>query len=140
MSTSEAFSCSTQVSSSTVNKEGDVRLLQGTSNRYSTRQQHTFVLIAERLVLAHQFVALRLHVLDFIMVLGEGTIKLRLEHGRVLLGLGEFFLQCFRPEHRIAISLEHLRFLSGSVHDILQQTTIVTRVLSTCGRSTIQGY
>jgi hypothetical protein len=30
----------------------------------------------------------------------------------VLPGLGEFFLQCFRLEHRIAISLEHLRFCS----------------------------
>jgi hypothetical protein len=78
--------------------------------------------------------------LDFIMVLGEGTIKLRLEHGGVLPGLGEFFLQCFHLEHRIAIFLEHLRFLSGSLHDILQQTTIVTWVLSTYGRSTIQGY
>jgi hypothetical protein len=36
--------------------------------------------------------------------------------------------------------LEHLRFLSGSLHDILQQTTIVTWVLSTYGSSTIQGY
>jgi hypothetical protein len=62
-------------------------------NKYSTSQQHTFVLIAERLVLTHQLVALRLHILDFIMVLGEGTIKLRLEHGEVLPGLGEFFLQ-----------------------------------------------
>jgi hypothetical protein len=61
MSTSEPFSCSTRVLSSAINKEGDVRLLQGTSNRYSTRQQCTFVLIAERLVLAHQFIALRLH-------------------------------------------------------------------------------
>jgi hypothetical protein len=38
----------------------------------------------------------------------------------VLPGLREFFLQCFRSEHRIAISLEHLKFLSGSLHDILQ--------------------
>jgi hypothetical protein len=37
----------------------------------------------------------------------------------VLPGLGEFFIQCFRPEHRIAITLEHLIFLSGSLHDIL---------------------
>jgi hypothetical protein len=58
----------------------------------------------------------------------------------VLPGLSEFFFQCFRPEHGIAISLEHLRFLSGSLHDILQQTTTVTRVLSTYGRLTIQGY
>jgi hypothetical protein len=120
MSTSEAFSCSTWVSSSAINNEGDVRLSQSTSNRYSTRQQHSFVLIAERLVLAHQFIALRLHVLDFIMILGKGAIKLRLEHGGMLPGLGEFFLQCFCPEHRIDISLEHLRFLSGSLHGILQ--------------------
>jgi hypothetical protein len=70
MSTSEAFSCSTRVSSSAINKQGRVRPLQGTSNGYSTRQQRTFVLVAERLVLAHQLVALRLHVLDFVMVLG----------------------------------------------------------------------
>jgi hypothetical protein len=68
-------------------------LLQGPSNKYSTSQRHNFVLIAERLVLAHQLIALRLHILDFIVVLGEGTIKLRLEHGGVLPGLGEFFLQ-----------------------------------------------
>jgi hypothetical protein len=52
-----------------------VRLLQGTSNGYSARQQRTFVLVAERLVLPHQLVTLRLHVLDFVMVLGEGAIK-----------------------------------------------------------------
>jgi hypothetical protein len=45
----------------------------------------------------------------------------------VLPGLREFFLQCFRPEHCIAIALEHLRFLLGSLHDILQQTITVTR-------------
>jgi hypothetical protein len=88
----------------------------------------------------HQLVALRLHVLDFIMVLSEGTVKLRLEHGGVLPGLHEFLLQCFRPEHCITVSLEHVRFLSGSLHDILQQTIAVTRVLSTYGRLTTQGY
>jgi hypothetical protein len=93
--------------------------LQGTSNGYSTRQQRTFILVAEQLVLAHQLVALRLHVLDFIMALGEGAVKPRLEHGRVLPGLREFFLQCFCPEHCIAVSLEHVRFLSGSLHEIL---------------------
>jgi hypothetical protein len=54
------------------------------------------------------------------MILGEGTVKLRLKHGGVLPGLREFFLQCFHPEHCIAVSLERLRFLSGSLHDILQ--------------------
>jgi hypothetical protein len=58
----------------------------------------------------------------------------------VLPGLREFFLQCFRPEHCIAVALDHLRFLSGSLHDILQQTITVTRVLSTYGRWTTQGY
>jgi hypothetical protein len=75
MSTSEPFSCLTRVSSSAI-KQGRVRPLQGTSNGYSTRQQRTFLLVAERFVLAHQLVALRLHVLDFIMVLGEGVVKL----------------------------------------------------------------
>jgi hypothetical protein len=109
MSTSEAFSCSTRVSSSAINKQGGVRPLQGTSYGYSTRQQCTFVLAAERLVLLHQLVALRLHVLDFIMVQGEGTVKLRLEHGGVLPGLRKFSLQCFCPEQCIAVSLECLR-------------------------------
>jgi hypothetical protein len=67
------------------------------------------------------------------MVLGEGAVKLRLEHGGMLPGLREFSLQCFRPEDCIAVSLERLRFLSGSLHDILQQTTTVIRVLNTYG-------
>jgi hypothetical protein len=50
------------------------------------------------------------------------------------------FFQGFRPEHCVAVSLEQVRFLSGSLHDILQQTTAVTRVLSVYGRSTTQGY
>jgi hypothetical protein len=58
----------------------------------------------------------------------------------VLPGLREFFLQCLRPKHYIVVSLEHVRFLSGSLHDILQQTITVTRVLSTYGRLTTQGY
>jgi hypothetical protein len=40
------------------------------------------------------------------------------------------FLQGLRPEHYIAVPLEHARFLSGFLHDILQQTTAVTWVLS----------
>jgi hypothetical protein len=38
MSTSETLSCSTRVSSSVINKARRVRLLQATSNGYSTRQ------------------------------------------------------------------------------------------------------
>jgi hypothetical protein len=74
MSVSEALSWSTRVSSSAINKAQRVRLLQGTSNKYSTGQWCTFVLVAERLVLPHQLVALRLHVLDVIMILGEGGV------------------------------------------------------------------
>jgi hypothetical protein len=124
MSTSEAFSCSTRVSSSANNTGDDVRLLQGTSNKYSTSHRYTFVLIAERLVLPDKFIALRLHILHLIVVLGEGAIELGLEHGGVLPGLGEFFLQSLSPEHRVAEPLEHLGLLSGPLHDILQKAAI----------------
>jgi hypothetical protein len=36
----------------------------------------TVILVAERLVLLHKFVALRLHLLDFVVVLGEGAVQL----------------------------------------------------------------
>jgi hypothetical protein len=48
----------------------------------------------------------------------------------VLPGLSEFFLQSFRPKHRITIPLEHVRLLSGSLHDILNKATTLTRVLA----------
>jgi hypothetical protein len=63
------------------------------------------------------------------MVLGEGAIKLGLEHGGVLPGLSEFFLQQLYSEHCIAIPLEHIGLLSGSLHDILQKASII-RVLT----------
>jgi hypothetical protein len=47
----------------------------------------------------------------------------------VLSGLIEFFLQRLCLEHCIAIPLEHIIFLSGSLHDILQKAIIITRVL-----------
>jgi hypothetical protein len=81
-----------------------------------------------------------MHILDFVMILGEGTIKFRLEHGGVLPGLHELFLQGLRPEHCIAVPLEHARFLSGSLHDILQWTTAVTSVLSIYSKLTTQGH
>jgi hypothetical protein len=59
----------------------------------------------------------------------EGAIKLGLEHGGVLPGFSEFFLQSFRSKHRIAIPLEHVRLLSGSLHDILHKATNLTWVL-----------
>jgi hypothetical protein len=90
----------------------------------------TFILVVERLVLPHQRVALRLHILDFVVILGEGAVQLQLEHSGVLSGLHELFLQGLRPEHCVAIPLEHARLLSGSLCDILQQTTAVNWVLS----------
>jgi hypothetical protein len=62
--------------------------------------------------------------LYFIVVLGKGAIEIGLEHGGVLSGLGEFFLQSLGPEHRVAEPLEHFGLLSGPLHDILQKATI----------------
>jgi hypothetical protein len=95
--------------------------------------------LAQQLVLADQFIALRLHVLYLVVVLGEGTIKLGLHHGGVLPGLVEFLLQRFRLEHYIAIPLEHIRFLSGSLHDILHNATIITWVLNSGGTQLLKG-
>jgi hypothetical protein len=75
-----------------------------------------------------QLIALRLHVLYLVVVLGEGT-KFGLEHGGVLPGLIELFLKRLCPEHCIAIPQEHIGFLSGSLHDILQKAIIITRAL-----------
>jgi hypothetical protein len=47
----------------------------------------------------------------------------------VLPGFIEFFLQRLCSEHRITILLEHIRLLSGSLHDILQKEIIVIWVL-----------
>jgi hypothetical protein len=88
-----------------------------------------FVFLEQRLVLVDQLVVLRLHILYFIVVLGGGTIKLGLEHGGVHPGLSEFFLQCLCSEHCVAIPLEHIGLLLGSLHDILQKATII-RVLT----------
>jgi hypothetical protein len=60
------------------------------------------------------------------MVLGEGSIQLGLHHGGVLPSLIELLLQQFYPKHCIAISLEHIGFLSGSFHDILHKETTIT--------------
>jgi hypothetical protein len=74
------------------------------ANKYSTGlRRHTFILLAQRIVLVNQVIALRLHLLYLIMVLGESSVQLRLHHGGVLPGLIEFLLQRFRPEHCIAV-------------------------------------
>jgi hypothetical protein len=57
----------------------------------------------------------------------------------VLPGLIEFFLQRLCPEHCIAIPLEHIGFLSGSLHDILQKAIIITWVLKSGGIRLLKG-
>jgi hypothetical protein len=95
--------------------------------------------LAQQLVLADQFIYIRLHVLYLVLVLGESTIELGLQHGRVLPGLIEFLLQRFCPEHCIAIPMEHIGFLSGSLHDILHKATIITWVLTSGGTRLLKG-
>jgi hypothetical protein len=117
-------SASPLVSQALHTTQRNVRLQQDTS--ISTQRfggQHTFVLLAKRLILPNQVVAHRLHFLYFIMVLGKGSIKLGLQQGGVLPGLVQFLLQGLCVEHRITISLGHIRFLSGSLHDILHKAT-----------------
>jgi hypothetical protein len=77
--------------------------------------------------------------LYLVVVLGEGTIELGLKHGGVLPGLIEFLLQRFCPEHCVAIPLKHIRFLSGSLHDILHKATIITQVFSSDGIRLLKG-
>jgi hypothetical protein len=55
--------------------------------------RHTFILLAQQLVLVNQVITLRLHLLYLIVVLGEDSVQLGLQHGKVLPGLVEFFLQ-----------------------------------------------
>jgi hypothetical protein len=89
-SVSDAFNWSTRASRSAKAQRTHVRLLQGTLNKYSTGwRRHTFVLLMQRLVLANQVIAFRLHLLYLIVVLGESSIQLGLQHSGVLLGLIE---------------------------------------------------
>jgi hypothetical protein len=62
-----------------------------------------------------------------------------LQHGGVLPSLVEFFLQRLCPENYETISLEHIRFLSGSLYDTLKKATTVTWVLSSCGIGLLKG-
>jgi hypothetical protein len=62
-----------------------------------------------------------------------------LQHGGVFPGLIEFLLQQLRPEHYVAIPLEHISFLSGSLHDILHKATTITWVLNSGGIRLLKG-
>jgi hypothetical protein len=76
-SVSDAFSWSTQASRSAKIQEFMSDYRQGTRNKYPTCQRrHTFVLLVQRLVLANQVIALCMHFLHLVMVLGEGSIQL----------------------------------------------------------------
>jgi hypothetical protein len=57
----------------------------------------------------------------------------------VLLDLNEFFLQRFCPEHCIAITLEHIEFLLGSLQDILQKAIIIIWALKSGGIRLLKG-
>jgi hypothetical protein len=81
----------------------------------------TFVLVAERLVPPHQVIALCLHVLDIIVVLGKGGVELGLHGGRVLPRLQELLFQRLSPEHRVAEALQHARLLTRPLHDVLHR-------------------
>jgi hypothetical protein len=76
MLVSEDFSCSTWPSSSATQQQYSG--LDYFSPPATTQQVkwRTFILVAERLVPPHQVVALCLHVLDIIVVLGKGGVKL----------------------------------------------------------------
>jgi hypothetical protein len=54
----------------------------------------------------------------------------------MLFGFVQLFLQGFRTEHRVVISLKHVRFLSGSLHDIQHKAIYYssTQLLSGCCR------
>jgi hypothetical protein len=72
------------------------------------------------------------------MVLGKGSIQLGLQQGGVFPGLVELLLQRLCSEHCVAVSLEHVRFLSGPLHDILHKATIIIEY-STLWNSTTEG-
>jgi hypothetical protein len=61
----------------------------------------------ECLVLPHQLVALCLHILDIIVVLGKGGVDLGLHGGRVLPRHQELIFQHLSPEHRVVEALQH---------------------------------
>jgi hypothetical protein len=63
------------------------------------------------------------------VVRGEGAIEFGLEHGVVLPGLGEFFLQCLRPEHHVVEPLEHIGLLVEGNNSYLGTRSTGTRLL-----------
>jgi hypothetical protein len=66
-------------------------------------------------------VALRLHILDIVVILGKGGVKLGLHGGRVLPRLQELIFQRFSPEHHVAEALQHVGLLAGPLHDVLHR-------------------
>jgi hypothetical protein len=62
-----------------------------------------------------------MHLLDVVVIFGEGGIKLGLHGGRVLPRLHDLILQRISPEHRVAEALQHPRLLAGPLHDVLHR-------------------
>jgi hypothetical protein len=134
MSTFEAFSCLTRVSSSAINKVGLDHFKPPPMGTQQDSSAPLFLLRSDLFFRTNSslFACMSWTSLWY-------WAKARLQHGGVLSGSCELSLQCFCPEHSIAVSLERLRFLSGSLHDILQQATTVIRVLSSQGKLSTQG-
>jgi hypothetical protein len=61
-----------------------------------------------------------------------------LQQGIVFPGLVELLLQRLCSKYCVAVSLEHVRFLSGPLHDIRHKTTMIIEY-STLWNSTTQG-
>jgi hypothetical protein len=62
-----------------------------------------------------------MHLLDVIVILGEGGVQLRLHGGGLLPGLHEFLFQSIRSEHGVAESLKHIGLLLGPLSDVLHR-------------------
>jgi hypothetical protein len=73
------------------------------------------------LVLPHQVVALCLHILDIIVILGKGGVELRLHGGRVLPIFQKLLFQCLSPEHRVTKALQHVGLLAGPLLNVLRR-------------------
>jgi hypothetical protein len=55
------------------------------------------------------------------MILGEGSVELRLHRGSVFPGLHELLFQGFLPEYCVAEPLKHLGLLVGPLRDVLHR-------------------
>jgi hypothetical protein len=94
---------------------------QEDSHAYPVQRPVYFVseVLSESKTRYYQIIALRLHILDVIVILGEGGVQLRLHRGGMLPGLHKLLLQGFCSEYCITVSLKHVGLLAGPLHDVL---------------------